>query len=76
MDLEALLAPDVFAQLDLFDRLQLQAVVAVCRGARTLSDADRKLFDRSRQQRSVTNDADRLRKYLLKWGLTWDSLGT
>ena len=35
-------------------------------------DAGRQLFQASRQARSVVNDADRLRKYLLKFGLSWD----
>jgi transcriptional regulatory protein RtcR len=62
---------EVLDTLDLFDRLQLEAVVGVCRGSRSLSEAGRQLFDRSRTQRSVVNDADRLRKYLGKFGLTW-----
>jgi transcriptional regulatory protein RtcR len=60
--------------MDLFDRIQLEAVVSVCRQARTLSDAGRKLFDRSRMQRTVVNDADRLRKYLQKHGLSWEAV--
>ncbi len=60
------------ADLDLFDRLQLEAVIRVCRRSRSLSDAGRALFDRSREQRSVVNDADRLRKYLLRFGLRWE----
>lgn len=70
--LDAALEPDALAALDLFDRLQLEAVVRVCRQSRSLSDAGRRLFDVSREARSVVNDADRLRKYLLKFGLTWD----
>jgi transcriptional regulatory protein RtcR len=58
--------------LDYFDRLQLQAVIAVCRKNTSMSDAGRELFNVSRAQRSVVNDADRLRKYLLKFDLTWD----
>lgn len=58
--------------MDLFDQLQLAAVVNVCRNARTLSDAGRTLFQASRTQRSVVNDADRLRKYLAKYGLDWE----
>jgi transcriptional regulatory protein RtcR len=73
-DLDALLGAEAAGVLDLFDRLQLQAVVDVCRSARTLSDAGRKLFDKSRTQRSVLNDADRLRKYLARFGLSWDAL--
>lgn len=57
--------------LDLFDRLQLQAVLEVCRGARTLSEAGRRLFAVSRQDKRNPNDADRLRKYLARFGLDW-----
>jgi transcriptional regulatory protein RtcR len=60
--------------LDLFDRLQLEAVVRTCRASRTLSDAGRRLFDKSRLQRTVVNDADRLRKYLGRYGLDWDAV--
>ena len=60
--------------LDYFDRLQLQAVIAVCRKNNSLSDAGRELFNVSRTQRSVVNDADRLRKYLLKFDLTWEQV--
>jgi transcriptional regulatory protein RtcR len=72
--LDDLLPAESLADMDLFDRIQLEAVVSVCRQARTLSDAGRKLFDRSRTQRTVVNDADRLRKYLQKHGLSWDQL--
>jgi transcriptional regulatory protein RtcR len=70
--LDELLPAAVTAELDQFDRLQLEAVVRVCRECASLSDAGRQLFDRSRTHRTVINDADRLRKYLLKHGLTWD----
>ena len=72
--LEALVGEDRLAELDLFDRMQLEAVVGVCREARTLSEAGRRLFERSRTQRTVVNDADRLRKYLQKFGLSWESI--
>jgi transcriptional regulatory protein RtcR len=61
--------------MDLFDRLQLDAVLGVCRQCKSLSEAGRTLFDQSRSQRSVVNDADRLRKYLQKWGLAWEQVG-
>jgi transcriptional regulatory protein RtcR len=76
VDLQRLLGEERFAELDLFDRVQLEAVLRVCRQSRTLSDAGRKLFDRSRTQRSVVNDADRLRKYLHRYGLTWQIVRT
>ncbi len=73
---EAALSPwldaEALQSLDLFDRLQLQAVLQVCRHSRSLSEAGRALFDVSRTQRTVVNDADRLRKYLARFGLTWE----
>lgn len=74
VDLDALLGAGAAAALDLFDRLQLEGVVRVCRQSRTLSEAGRKLFDVSRQQRTVVNDADRLRKYLVRYGLTFEGI--
>jgi transcriptional regulatory protein RtcR len=74
VDLDAVLPAGSASTLDLFDRLQLEAVIQVCREASTLSDAGRRLFDQSRAQRTVINDADRLRKYLLKFGLSWETV--
>ncbi|KPF48183.1 transcriptional regulator [beta proteobacterium AAP121] len=73
-DLDALLPAELAPDIDLFDRLQLMAVLQVCRECRSLSEAGRRLFDRSRTQRTVVNDADRLRKYLMKFGLSWDGV--
>lgn len=74
VDLNSLLSPEAAEALDLFDRVQLEAVVRICQGSATLSEAGRRFFNRSRAQRTVINDADRLRKYLLKFGLTWDAV--
>ena len=38
------------------------------------SAAGRVLFDRSRQRRTSRNDADRLRKYLVRFGLDFRSI--
>jgi transcriptional regulatory protein RtcR len=66
-----LLGPERLEELDLFDRVQLAPVVDVCRRAKSLSEAGRTLFGASRSRRSSTNDADRLRKYLARFGLDW-----
>ncbi len=65
---------DAAAGLDLFDRAQLNAVLAACRESGNLSEAGRKLFAISRQERKVANDADRLRKYLARFGLEWATI--
>jgi transcriptional regulatory protein RtcR len=60
--------------LDLFDRLQLEGVLKVCRESKSLSDAGRQLFATSRLKRQSPNDADRLRKFLGRFGLSWEDL--
>lgn len=59
------------AELDLFDRAQLAAVIRVCRASASLSEAGRRLFAVSLAERASRNDADRLRKYLDRFGLSW-----
>lgn len=72
--LASLLDADAQDRLDLFDRLQLDAVLGAVHRCRTLSEAGRLLFARSRERRASANDADRLRKYLARFGLDWDSV--
>ncbi|MFT4625294.1 MAG: transcriptional regulatory protein RtcR [Myxococcota bacterium] len=62
------------AELDRFDRVQLEDVLAVIQSAPSRSDAGRELFGVSRLSRRRTNDSDRLRKYLLKWELDYDTV--
>jgi transcriptional regulatory protein RtcR len=73
-ELEGLLRAEEIEALDLFDRLQLRAVIAVCRRSRSLADAGRKLFAATRSKRSSVNDSDRLRKYLARFDLDWARL--
>jgi transcriptional regulatory protein RtcR len=63
-------------ELDLFDRAQLAFVVDVCRRSRSLSDAGRTLFGASRARKTFSNDADRLRKYLARFGVEFSQLRT
>ena len=72
--IERLLSREQYANLDLFDRLQLAAVAGVCRTASNMSDAGRRLFAASRSKKAAPNDADRLRKYLARFGLSWSAL--
>lgn len=62
--------------MDLFDRVQLAEALRVCRASRSLSEAGRTLFNASRARRSSSNDADRLRKYLARFGLDWGAVKT
>lgn len=61
-------------EIDPFDLVQLAEVIRVCRSSSSLSAAGRTLFAVSRGRRSTQNDADRLRKYLDRFGLAWGSL--
>ncbi|WP_225759805.1 RNA repair transcriptional activator RtcR [Leclercia sp. Marseille-Q4284] len=66
--------PSVAMELDLFDQRQLETVLEVCRRSASLSEAGRELFSVSRMKKVNPNDADRLRKYLARFGLSWESL--
>jgi len=72
--LERYLGPERARELDRFDRVQLADVLRVCENSRMLSEAGRALFEVSRKQRSRVNDADRLRKYLAGFGLSFDQI--
>ena len=72
--LEQLLPAGQRDSIDLFDRIQLARVVEICRNSRSLSDAGRILFHSSRQKKTSTNDSDRLRKYLSRFGIRWEQI--
>ena len=67
--LTSLLGADFAERFDRFDLVQLREVVAVCRESKTLTEAGKKLFSVSRQGKRSVNDADRLSKYLARFGL-------
>ena len=68
------LSRDQIEAIDPFDRGQLAQAIAVCEGARSLSEAGRMLFAVSRQKKETANDADRLRKYLARFGPEFKTL--
>jgi transcriptional regulatory protein RtcR len=73
--LDGVLSAAQIEALDLFDRLQLQSVLNVCRRSTSLADAGRKLFAATRTRRTTQNDSDRLRKYLARFELDWAAIG-
>ena len=48
IELEQILDQQEIEKLDLFDAIQLKAVLGVCKGSKTVSDAGRKLYAASR----------------------------
>lgn len=68
------LGRDAAAGMDLFEAAQLEAVLKVCLTSASLAQAGRRLFAVSRAKRKTTNDSDRLRKYLARFGLAWRDL--
>lgn len=61
-------------QIDPFDEVQLAYVIKVCRQSSSLSEAGRTLFEHSRKDKKISNDADRLRKYLGKFNLDFSQI--
>lgn len=68
------LSPAQIQSLDRFDRVQLIDVLSVCACAASLSEAGRVLFAASRAAKQSHNDADRLRKYLARFGISWQAV--
>ena len=73
-NLDQILSAEQIAQIDEFDRIQLEGVIDICRKSKSMADAGRRLFSVSREQRQSTNDSDRVKKYLAKFGLTWNDV--
>ncbi len=69
-----ILGAEKLAEIDLFDRLQLEKVLEVCRSCDNMAEAGRKLFGNSLQKKRSANDSDRLRKYLQRFGISWKNL--
>jgi transcriptional regulatory protein RtcR len=65
---------DRLDECDPFDRAQLAEVIRTCRASRTASEAGRTLFAVSRLSKTSANDADRLRKYLARFGTSFDDV--
>ncbi|WP_131667324.1 RNA repair transcriptional activator RtcR [Psychrobacter pygoscelis] len=72
--LEQYLEETTLAELDPFDRVQLAYVIEVCRAHKSQAAAGRYLYANSRDKLKNPNDSDRLRKYLMKFGLKFDEL--
>ncbi|RPJ87257.1 MAG: AAA family ATPase [Acidobacteria bacterium] len=69
-----ILGPERASRLDRFEQVQLAEVLRICRACKSLSQAGRHLFSISREQKTRANDADRLRKYLERYGLKWQEI--
>ena len=60
--------------IDPFDAVQLAYVIEVCLQHKNQAAAGRYLYANSRDKLKSPNDSDRLRKYLMKFGLRFDGL--
>lgn len=61
-------------EIDLFDRLQLESVLMICRTSASQADAGRKLFAYSRTAKASPNDSDRIRKFLARFNIAWSQV--
>ncbi|CAB1083716.1 transcriptional regulator [Alkalispirochaeta odontotermitis] len=72
--LDAVIGTDRAGELDRFEKVQLADVLKVCKDSKSMSEAGRKVFAVSRTKKRITNDADRLRKYLARYNIQWGDL--
>ncbi|MGB3110937.1 MAG: RNA repair transcriptional activator RtcR [Psychrobacter alimentarius] len=72
--LSTYLNAQTLADIDPFDAVQLAYVIEVCVSHKNQAAAGRYLYANSRDKLKSPNDSDRLRKYLMKFGLRFDGL--
>ena len=72
--LERLLGANALNDIDPFDRVQLSYVASICRKSRSMADAGRQLFAVSREKKTSTNDSHRLKRYLDKFGVSFEGI--
>ncbi|MDR3173437.1 MAG: sigma 54-interacting transcriptional regulator, partial [Treponema sp.] len=65
---------EILTAIDEIDRVQLLTVINTCRSSSTMAAAARELFAHSRAKRASFNDSDRLKKYLTRFGLSWEDV--
>ncbi|MCL4153261.1 UNVERIFIED_CONTAM: hypothetical protein GTU68_012882 [Idotea baltica] len=72
--LENIVSTTILDELDDFDIAQLTYVIDVCKQSKSMADAGRKLFNKSRLSKAASNDSQRLRVYLNKFELVFKDL--
>lgn len=72
--LSTYLDEQTLADIDPFEAVQLAYVIEICKTHKNQAAAGRYLYANSRDKLKSPNDSDRLRKYLLKFGLRFDEL--
>jgi len=72
--LAGLVSAETLQTLDYIEKIQLDAVVRVCRQCQSAAEAGRRLYDVSRLQKSSSNDSHRLGVFLKKYGLSFDTI--
>lgn len=65
---------EILATIDPFDAIPLAYVIETCIQHKNQATAGRYLYANSRDKLKSPNDSDRLRKYLMKFGLKFDDL--
>lgn len=66
------LGKDYDTKYDSFDLAQLAHVLRVCQSSRSMAEAGRKLFSVTRTAKAKSNDTDRVKKFLARFGLDWE----
>jgi len=72
--LNSVLGKDYAEKYDAFDLVQLAFVIRVCRSSRSMAGAGRRLFAITRAAKEKSNDTDRVKKFLARFELTWESV--
>ncbi|MDI1298544.1 RNA repair transcriptional activator RtcR [Methylotenera sp.] len=72
--LAKLLSQQTLQGIDFFDQAQLTEVIKVCKQSKSAAEAGRVLFNVSRQQKTSSNDTNRLKVYLQRFNLSFEGI--
>lgn len=72
--LKSLLGPGYSGRYDAIELNTLKYVLDVCRTCRSAADAGRRLYNVTRDSRSIANDSDRIAKFLKTYHLKFNQL--
>lgn len=74
VELDELVAKDVLEKMDYIEKIELSAVINMCKKSKDAATASRALYDKSRLRRKTRNDSHRLLQYLKKYDIHFDDI--
>ncbi len=73
-NIEHLVDPKIYDSMDYYERMKLAIVIDTCQQSNSMAEAGRRLFDKSRETKTSTNDSHRVKQILSKYQLSFEDI--